>query len=179
MNHKKMQHADFQHLKEISWRRSLNSAEAARMRQLLADHPELQAQWTQDAALDRLLHHLPAAHVSSNFAARVVQAAQRAPVRQGWRIWRLPSRAAWLPRFALGVAVLCVGFSSERASVQWFGFLSSRSYQTAAKAHAAGGLASVSRLAALPPMGWLKDFDTIQRLNKVQVADDDLLAALQ
>jgi anti-sigma factor RsiW len=162
-----MQHADFQHLKEISWRRSLSSVEAARMRQFLADHPELQAQWNQEAALDRFLHRLPAAHVSSNFTARVVQAAQRAPVRQGWRFWRLPSRAVWLRRFALGVAMLCVGF------------LSFHGYQMTQRAHAARELANVSRLAALPPMAWLKDFDTIERLNKVQVADDELLAALQ
>jgi hypothetical protein len=39
--------------------------------------------------------------------------------------------------------------------------------------------AGVNGLAALPPMLWLKDFDTINRLNKVSVADNDLLAALR
>jgi hypothetical protein len=34
-------------------------------------------------------------------------------------------------------------------------------------------------MAPLPPMGWLEDFETINRLNKVKVADDDLLIALQ
>jgi hypothetical protein len=67
----------------------------------------------------------------------------------------------------MGAAMVCVGF------------LSFHGYQAAQRAHAARELASVSRLASLPPMGWLKDFDTIERLNKVQVADDDLLAALQ
>ena len=166
MNLKKMQDTEFQNLKEISWRRALSSQEAARLRQWLATHPESRAQWEQEAALDRLLHRLPAASVSSNFTARVVQAAQKAaPVRVGWRVWRLP--VPWLPRFALGVATVCVGF------------LSFQGYQTAQRAHAAKELAAFSRLAALPPMGWLKDFDTIERLNKVQVADDELLAALQ
>jgi hypothetical protein len=40
-------------------------------------------------------------------------------------------------------------------------------------------LANVSRLAALPPMEWLQNFDTINRLNRVKVADDDLLLVLQ
>jgi hypothetical protein len=162
-----MQDTEFQNLKEISWRRPLNSSEATRLRQWLAAHPESQAQWGQEAALDRLLHRLPAAQVSSNFTARVVQAAQRPSARASWPAWRLPSRAIWLPRFALAVAMVCVGF------------LSFHGYQSAQRAHAARELASVSRLATLPPMGWLKDFDTIERLNKVQVADDDLLAALQ
>ena len=47
------------------------------------------------------------------------------------------------------------------------------------RARVARELADVGRLAALPPMEWWKDFDTINRMNKVKVADDDLLAALQ
>ena len=40
-------------------------------------------------------------------------------------------------------------------------------------------LASVSRLAALPPVDWLQNFDTINGLNRVKVADDELLLVLQ
>ena len=47
------------------------------------------------------------------------------------------------------------------------------------RARMARELAGVSRLAALPPMEWLKDFDTINGINQVKVADDDLLAALE
>jgi len=59
------------------------------------------------------------------------------------------------------------------------GVLSFREYQAVHRAQMAHELASVSDLAALPPMEWLKDFDTINRLNKVSVADDDLLAVLR
>jgi anti-sigma factor RsiW len=166
-----MQDTDFQNLKEISWRRPLTAVELARLRQLLAARPELRAQWDQEAALDRLLYQLPAARVSSNFTARVVWAAQQAPARPGWMRWLPglpPVIAPWLPRCALGAAIVCVGF---------LGF---RGYQlTAQRAQAARDLASVSRLAALPPMDWLKDYEVINRLNKVKVADDDLLAVLQ
>jgi anti-sigma factor RsiW len=170
MNDDNMQDVDFQNLKEINWRRSLTPLELARVRQFLAVHPEFQHQWDEDAALDRLLQRLPAAPVSSNFTARVMQAAQCAPARSGWRQWlaaRFPAPGLWLPRGALGAAMVCVGL------------LSFHCYQMEQRAQTARDLARVSRLAALPPMAWLKDFETIDRLNKVQVADDDLLAALQ
>jgi anti-sigma factor RsiW len=149
----------------------LTPPELARLRQCLAAHPELQGRWEEEAALDRLLHRLPAARVSSNFTARVMQAAQHAPARSGWRRWLAswpPAPAMWLPRCALGAAMVCVGLLSFRGY-----------HQLAQRAQAARDLASVSRLAALPRMEWLKDFDTIERLNKVKVADDDLLAVLQ
>ncbi len=161
---------EFQNLKEISWRRPLSAPELARLREILAAHPEFQRRWEEEAALDRLLHRLPAARVSSNFTARVVQAAQRAPAQSGWRhwlAWRPPAVSRWVPRCALGAAMVCVGL------------LTFHGYQLSQRAQAARDLASVSRLAALPPMDWLKNFDTIERLNKVKVADDDLLAALQ
>ena len=47
------------------------------------------------------------------------------------------------------------------------------------RAHEARAIASVSRLAGLPSIDWLKNFDTINRMNKVKVADDDLLTVLQ
>jgi hypothetical protein len=165
-----MQDAEYRNLKEISWRRPLTAPEMARLRQILTAHPELQEAWNEETALDGLLCRLPEAWISSNFTARVVQAAQRAPARTGWRHWlalRPPTWAGWLPRFALGAAMVCVGV------------LSFHGYVTAQRAQSARDLASVSRLAALPPMVWLKDFDTIDRLNKVEVADDDLLAVLQ
>jgi hypothetical protein len=174
MNKENMQEADFQNLKETNWRRPLRAMELARLRQFLAAHPEFQKEWDEEAALDRLLQRLPAAPVSSNFTARVMQAAQRSPARSGWRqrfagrfAGRFGAPAVSRPRWAVGVALVAMGL------------LAFRGYQIERRAQSARDLASVSRLAALPPLAWLKDFDTIDRLNKVQVADDDLLAALQ
>ncbi|MGA2749110.1 MAG: hypothetical protein ABSG59_10065 [Verrucomicrobiota bacterium] len=165
-----MQDADYQRFTEISWRRPLTAEEKARVGQWLAAHPECLEKWEEEEGLDRLLHRLGAAPVSSNFTARVVQAAQRAPVRSGWgqglAPWRWMS-SGWRARLALGAAMVCCAT------------LSFREYQAVHRAQVAREVASVGRLAALAPMDWLKDFDTINRLNKVTVADDDLLAVLQ
>ena len=117
-----------------------------------------------------LLRRLPGADVSTNFTARVVQAAGRLPAKPAWRRrlemfpW-LP--AGWVPRAALAAAMVCSGM------------LSFHEYEALHRAHEARAVASVSRLAALPSMDWLENFDTINRLNKVKVADDDLLTVLQ
>jgi anti-sigma factor RsiW len=165
-----MRHADYQKLTETSWRRPLTAAERARLREWLAAHPEGRPSWEQEEALSRLLHRLPSAAVSTNFTARVVQAAQRLPAKPAWR--RRPAifpwfPAGWMARAALALAMLGCGFFSFRE------------YQTIHRAQVAREVASVSRLAALPSMNWLKDFDTINKLSKVKVADDDLLSALQ
>jgi hypothetical protein len=136
----------------------------------LEAHPEWQESWNEDAALNGLLRRLPSAEVSTNFTARVVQAACRVPAKSTWRRrlelfpW-LP--AGWVPRAALGVAMICCGM------------LSFHEYQAMRRAQEAQAVASVSRLAGLPSIDWLENFDTINRLNKVKVADDDLLTVLQ
>ena len=170
MINKNMQHADFQNLKEASWRRPLTAAERTRLREWLAAHPEARPSWDQEEALSRLLHRLPSAAVSTNFAARVVQAAQRLPARPAWRrrLVLFPwFPAGWFPRVALALAMLSCGFFSFRE------------YQTVHRAQRARDLAGLTQLAALPSINWLKDFDTINKLSKVQVADDDLLSVLQ
>ena len=165
-----MQNSEYEELKEASWRRPLTAAERARLREWLAAHPQAQASWEAEAALNGLLRRMPSAAVSSNFTARVLQAAQRLPAKPTWRSrlemfpW-LP--AGWRPRMALAAAMICSGM------------LSLHEYETVHRTHVARAVADVSRLAALPPIDWLQNFDTINRMNKVNVADDDLLAALQ
>jgi hypothetical protein len=169
MNKASMQHAEYQNLKETGWRRPLTTAERARLGELLAAHPEWQASWEQEAALSGLLRRLPSAAVSTNFTARVVQAAQRLPAKPAWRRrlemfpW-LPT--GWAPRAALAAAMVCCGLFSFHE------------YQALRRARMAREVASASRLAALPSIDWLKNFDTIDRMNKVKVADDDLLTVL-
>jgi anti-sigma factor RsiW len=165
-----MRDAEYQNLKEASWRRPLTVAERTRLRELLEAHPEWQESWNEDAALNGLLRRLPSAAVSTNFTARVMQAARRVPPKPAWRR-RLESfhwlPAGWVPRAALGVAMICCGL------------LSFHQYGAMRRAHEARAIASVSRLAGLPSIDWLENFDTINRLNKVKVADDDLLTVLQ
>ena len=160
----------YQEIKEAGWRRALNGDEEAALQRLLAAHPEARQAWVEEAALNRLLQRWPAPPVSSNFTARLLQAVQNAPVRRSWRDWLAP--AQWLPegrawRVAMCSMMVCLGLFSFRES------------QVLHRLRMARELAGVSRLAALPPMEWLKDFDTINGISRVKVADDDLLAALE
>jgi hypothetical protein len=170
MNKAGMRDTEYQKLKEAGWRRPLTAAERARMRELLAAHPEWQESWEQEAALSGLLRRLPSAAVSTNFTARVVQAAQRLPAKPAWRRrlemfpW-LP--ASWVPRVALAAAMVCCAL------------FTCHEYEALRRARVAREVADASRLAGLPSIEWLKNFDTIDRMNKVKVADDDLLTVLE
>jgi len=161
-----MDNPDYQKLKETGWRRPLNQAEEQRLRDTIASQPGLQAKWDEEAALNRLLGRLPSAQVSSNFTARVLQAARQSPARSAWTDRFAPFQwlsSNWMPRVALvGAMLLC-------------GFLSFREYQAI---HRVRRAREIAELPPLPPE-WMKDFDTINRLNKVSVADDELLALLQ
>jgi hypothetical protein len=172
MTNANVKHADYQNLLEASWRRPLTPVEQDQLRNFLAAHPQCQATWDQDAALNRLLQRLPTAAVSTNFTARVLEAAQRLPAWSAWR-WRLPLipwvSARWLPRAVLAAAMICCGLFSFHE------------YQVLGLSQIARALPNVSPLAARMPIDWLQNFPTINRLNKVKVADmadDDLLVAL-
>jgi hypothetical protein len=166
----RMQDSEFNELSDAAWRRPLTPKEQARLREHLAGKPLARAQWEEEMGLTQALDHLPQVPASSNFTAQVLRAVERERARQGW--WQRFDLNAWLPaglvpRVALGAAMVCVSL------------LTIREYQEAQRKQMARELASVSRLAALPPMDWLQNFETIDRLNKVKVADVDLLAVLQ
>jgi hypothetical protein len=170
MNDETMQNPEFYELIENAWRRPLTPEEQARLRAHLAGEPQARAQWDEEMALTRALERMRPAPISSNFTAQVLQAVGRAPARRGWRE-RFDFNAwfpeGWMPRTALGLAMVCVSL------------LTIREYQDAQRKQMARELASVSKLAALPPVDWLQNFDTIDRLNKVKVADEDLLTVLR
>ena len=151
---------------EAAWRRRLTPEELARVRQYLAKHPEAGAQWESDLALTRALNGLPAAPVSSNFTALVLQAARKTPRRRGW--WRQLDEwfpEGWRPRLALGTAMVCLSL------------VTIREYQALQRQQMAREL--VGRLASNQPVDWLKNFETIQSFDRVQVADNELLEVLQ
>jgi len=160
----------YEELKEAAWRRALTRDEEAALRNYLAAHPEARPCWEEEAALNRLLQRWPAPAVSSNFTARLLSAVQNAPVRRPWWEWFAP--AQWLPEGRAWRTALCC----LAAGVGLFCFHQS---QVVHRERLARQLAGVSRVAALPRMEWLKDFDTIKGISRVKVADDDLLAALE
>src|ERR1051326_7493813 len=100
-----MNEAEYNHLREESWRRALTSAEEARLQSHLAAHPDAQAEWEAEKGLTQFLADLPDAPVASNFTSLVLQAVdgeERAIVQRedalGWftRCLRRPvSRLAW------------------------------------------------------------------------------------
>src|SRR5207247_7147160 len=85
----------FNNLREASWKRKLTPAEESELRNWLTTHPEAQADWEADAALNRVLDHLPEVAVSSNFTGRVLKAvelesaaaARTSPPKSKW-FWR-------------------------------------------------------------------------------------------
>jgi hypothetical protein len=163
-----MQNVEYRNLIETSWRRPLTEAERARLGEILGANPQWQESWHEDAALNGLLRRLPNAAVSTNFTARVVQAARRVPPKPAWRR-RLEAfpwlSAGWVPRVAVVAAMICCGL------------LSFHEYQALRRAQEARAIASVTRL--VPSIDLLANFDTISRMNKVRVADDELLTVLQ
>jgi hypothetical protein len=164
------QNKQYQDLKETAWRRALQREEEEAVRHFLAAHPDEREAWTEDAALNRLLERWPAPPVSSNFTARVLRAAQAAPARRRWLDWFAPSQ--WLPESMTGRVAFC-------SMLVCVGALSFHEYQTVHRARVARQMADASRVAALPPIEWLKDFDTINGISRVKVADDELLTAMK
>src|SRR5947207_11770509 len=103
-----IQDPGYQHLRELSWRRKLTSAEEAELRAWLMAHPEAEPEWEIEAALNEALAQLPAPTGASNFTARVLEAvrleeatATRSGRRGSWSWLR-----GWLPRTATAIVLL-------------------------------------------------------------------------
>jgi anti-sigma factor RsiW len=157
------------HLRELSWRRKLTSAEEAEWRSWLAAHPEARADWQAEAGLNAALDRLPDAPVPSNFTARVLQAVEReavADVRRPQGNWLTWLWLRWLPKAAF--AAVFVG-----AAV-----LSFHQIQAAHRKKLVESLAAVSAVSSLPGPDILKDFDAIRAMSDAG-PDEQLLAVLQ
>ena len=167
-----MNSSEFNQLLEIQWRRRLTAVEQQRVLAHLAEHPAERERWAEEEGLKRLLGQLPDVPLASNFTAQVLQAVAKAPSRprsafliHGWK-WLSPTTWARRTILASGIIGLIV--------------LISHSYQLHTRIQLARSVAEVSRVAALPDIEILKDYDAISRLSQVPpVVDEDLLAALQ
>jgi|SRR5579872_5791382 len=151
------------------WRRPLQEDELAQVEELLLRQPQARTQWETDVALTRCLDRLSPPVVSSNFTARVLLQVRALPAPRP-APWFLPSRwipSGWVPRLAFGALMACVGMFSMRQ------------YEILHRQHVARDMATVSNLATQVPMDWLRNFDTINKMSKVQVADEGLLNVLE
>jgi anti-sigma factor RsiW len=160
----------YERLLELSWKRKLTEAESAELRAWLAAHPEAQARWEAETALNEALAGLPEAPVPSNFTARVLQASARAaaaesrPRLPAWRGLLLPAR--WLPRVGLAAIVLGSGVIAYHQAQ------ASRRYEVAKS------LVTMSDVPSLPSPKILEDYDAIRAMSSTPAADEQLLDVL-
>ena|SRR5690348_868286 len=161
----------FNRWREIGWRRKLTAQEEAQLTEWLNAHPDAQAEWESESALNELLTAMPNVPVASNFTARVVAAAGREAraedrAEETGRIplswWR-----RWAPKAALAVTVIAAGL------------LSYSHVQSAKRAEWAQSVATVSQVTAIPSPEVLNDFDAIAALSSNPTADEELLQVMQ
>jgi anti-sigma factor RsiW len=161
---------NYDHFRELSWRRELTGAEDAQLHAWLAAHPEAQADWEAEAGLNAALGRLPDVPVPGNFTARVLQAAEREAAaerrRSGW-IWGGWPRLRWLPKAAFAAVILGAGLVSYHQ------------FQAARLREYVSSVAAVSDVSSLPGPEILKDFDAIRASNPTPLPDEQLLADLQ
>src|SRR6266536_3583809 len=107
-----MNESDYQALLRTAWRRPLSLEEQARLDAWLATHPQAQAEWEEEAGLNRLLGQLPLAPVPSNFTALVLQALEEPPAGATRRPSLPAQLRQWFGRPAARIAwallLLCV-----------------------------------------------------------------------
>ena len=72
-----------------------------------------------------------------------------------------------MPRLAVGAAMACLCL------------LTVREYQIIQRQKMPRPIASIGTVASRQPVDWLQNFQTIQNLSRVQVADDKLLQILE
>lgn len=100
---------------ELNWRRTLPAAEQDELRAALAKNPEALAEFESEVGLTYALGKLPAAPMSSNFTARVLQAVELESKRAERNIaprWLVWLRSGWIPKLAFASLMVCAGMLS-------------------------------------------------------------------
>jgi anti-sigma factor RsiW len=162
----------YQRLREVSWQRRLTETEEAQMREHLATHPEVQADWDLELSLNHAFDQLPDAPLASNFTAQVLQAVEREAAAQArasqkgwgskWLVWN------WMPKVAATVVALgsCVFFYHE--------------HQINARTAMANSVVMVSEAVSASNPELMEDFDAIRQLGDPKPkADTELLALMK
>ena len=157
-----------QRIQELLWRPRLTKSEAAELQNLLSAHPEAQADYETETALNSVLDCLPEAPpVSSNFTALVLQAVEReTKVRNRtdsrWSLHR------WLPRFAVAGLAITLGVAT------W------HHHEVTERAAMARDVAQLGAVLVSSAPELTDNFDTIRRLNDSSPkADTELLTLMQ
>ena len=162
-----IQDPSYQYLRELSWRRKLTPAEEAELRAWLLAHPEAEAEWETEAALNEALSELPNAPVATNFTSRVletVRVEEAAAARlheqsqRGWSWLR-----GWFPKTAVAstVLVLALGLYHHGLVVK--------------RKEMARSVLAIASVPTLPKPDVLENFTAVRSLNRTP-PDEDLLA---
>jgi len=163
-----MNDAEYQELQIAAQRRPLTLGEETALQAYLVAHPQAQADWATDLALNQVLRRLPDAPLSSNFTARVLEAAAReeraARDRGGWTWWLRLGVWRWPAHAALAGVVACACL------------LSYQQYRSVARARLAESLITVFGVASLPTEV-LRNADAIA--HAPPEVDEVLLTALE
>jgi anti-sigma factor RsiW len=159
---------DENRLAEALCRGKFTPDEDAQLRAYLATHPEDHADWEEELSLNYLLDQAPNAPVSSNFTARVMQAAAQARPCRGSalaNLWRRWAGQHWIPRTATIAATVVLGLFAYHQ------------HQVNVRQEVARTLAAMVTGNSLDV---LQNFDEIERLAQVpHDVERDLIAALQ
>jgi len=156
----------YEKLREISWRRKLNSAEERELRDWLATHPEAQESLEFETGLTEALGKMGDVPVASNFTARVLQAVEREAKAEAraqksqWNIWRRLPR--WLPRIASATVVVVAG-------------LLAYVHNNSVEARQRAAVQSVAGV-PLPSPEILTNFEAIRIVSATPAPDEQLLA---
>lgn len=169
-----MNETHYKALVEASWQRRLAPDEEAQLQAYFAIHPDKQAEWEEECALNESMRELKEVPLASNFTAQVMLALDRetATVAVEERsIWERFSALVhhYAPRCA--AAALLIGCS-------YFGITQYQAYNQ--KQVARGMCETIVEVASvLPSADVLQDFDTINQLRDSSASDQDLLAVLE
>lgn len=163
-----MNESEYKALIEQSWRRPLTADEETRLDAWLTAHPQQQADWELEVAVNDLLARLPNAPLASNFTSQVLGAVERDLAAQARQMSLLERVKRWFrnpaPRLAWALGLVAVG---------WFGI---HQHQTNMRSDMAKGLSVMANVASLSNPSVLEDFEAIRRLDTSE--DEELYAVL-
>lgn len=170
-----MNEASYNQLVQASWRRRLTPAEETELEAYLVLHPDQQAAWEEEAALNDFLKQLPNAPVPSNFTSLVLQTVEAETRSEavhevsGFEYW-LRRLARLAPKLAATSLVLFSGL---------VGIHQYHRHQQEQLAHAAASTWG-EVVSAVPAPEVFEDFDTIKQMRTASAhSDEELLAVLQ
>ncbi len=167
-----MSETEYQKLLNTRLQRELTSAESGRLEELASQHPEIRDHLDEEMRLNGLLDRLPDAPLSSNFTARVVEAARRS---------ELPGSAARRRRLFGWLPMHWVRAAAAAFTALILAWIVQDQRQMAKRAELADNLSLIASVAIAPDTGIeaLTHFDEINQLGEQPIVDDELLAALE